>query len=296
VVWWATRENAPPPVAREVRFLGDVKTLVSVKETQLGMTALIDATVVQGEPAEFRIAIPKGFEVTGATGAALQSTDIQSGVLILSVGGSATRTYQFLVSLERAIGAASNAEIPFVTLQGVQRETGEVLVEGAGSMELTSKESGVLKRMDIRESSGYLRGLSNNTGLAAFRYHRQPTETPGLALEWRRFPDSILPAAVGQEAIVTTMVTSEGKSLTEVKIVLRNQAQPFLKIGLPAGSSILSADVAGEKVKPVEGSDGTRIPFLRPGFRPSDSYSVSFVFLHSGDPFANKGGGELVLP
>ena len=49
-------------------------------------------------------------------------------------------------------------------------------------------------------------------------------------------------------------------------------------------------------MKPVEGADGNRVPLLRPGFRPADSYSISFVFLHSGSPFAKKGGAELALP
>jgi hypothetical protein len=131
---------------------------------------------------------------------------------------------------------------------------------------------------------------------AAFRYHRQPNETPSLALQWVRFPDGSVLAAVAESAQVTTLVTSEGKSLTEIKLMVKNQAQPFLKVGLAAGASILSAEVAGERVKPVQGADGSRIPLLRPGFRPTDSYTVSFVFMHSGAPFAKKGGAELSLP
>jgi hypothetical protein len=131
---------------------------------------------------------------------------------------------------------------------------------------------------------------------AAFRYHKQPDQTPGLALEWTRFPDSSVLAAVAESAVVTTLVTTEGRSLTEVKLTVKNQAQPFLKIALPAGTSILTAEVAGEKVKPVEGPDGTRVPLLRAGFRPVDSYEVSFTFMHSGAPFAKKGGSDLTLP
>ncbi len=49
-------------------------------------------------------------------------------------------------------------------------------------------------------------------------------------------------------------------------------------------------------MKPVQGPDGNRVPLLRPGFRPTDAYEVSFVFMHSGAPFAKKGGSELSLP
>jgi hypothetical protein len=150
--------------------------------------------------------------------------------------------------------------------------------------------------MDVKEANPYLRSLAHFPAQAAFRYHKQASETPTLALEWVRFPDGSVLAAVAESAVVTTMVTSQGKSLTEVKLILKNQAQPFLKVALPAGVSILSAEVGGERVKPVQGPDGSRVPLLRPGFRPTGSYTVSFVFMHSGAPFAKKGGAELSLP
>jgi hypothetical protein len=294
-LWWATRENVALPAPREVRFLSEVKTLVSVSEAELGMAALADITVVQGEPAEFQLQVPPGYEITGATGASLESSEVQSGVLILKVASPALRSHQFLISMEKSIDAPK-ADLPLLSFKGSQRETGEVLVEAEGTMELTATESGSLKRMDVKETNPFLRSLARHSLQAAFRYHRQPTEAPGLALEWVRFADFSVLAAVAQQATVTTLVTSEGKSLSEVRLVLKNQAQPFLKVALPPGASILSADVAGEKVKPVEGPDGNRVPLLRPGFRPAGSYSVSFVFMHSGAPFEKKGGSELALP
>jgi hypothetical protein len=298
-IWWAAREAVTPVVPREVRFLSDVKTLVSVSEASLNLVALIDITVVQGDPERFEIEIPAGYGLTGVTGPSLDSSDLQSGVLTVKVRNATIRSHQFLISMEKAIGAESagpKADIPFVAVKATQRETGEVLVEGSGSLELAAKESGALKRMDLKETSPYLRTLAHDSLTAAFRYHRQAAEAPGLALEWVRFPDSALPSAIAQSATVTTVVTTEGRSLTEIKLVVKNQSQPFLKVALPAGSSILSADVAGEKVKPAEGPDGQRVPLLRPGFRPNGEYTVSFVFLHAGAPFAKKGGSELALP
>jgi hypothetical protein len=190
----------------------------------------------------------------------------------------------------------TKADAPFLSFQNAQRETGEVLVEGTGTIELTATESGGLKRMDFKETNPYLRSLARFPLQAAFRHHKQPNEQPSLALVWTRFPDRGVLAAVAERAIVTTLVTNEGRSLTEVKLTVKNQAQPFLKVALPQGASILSAEVAGEKVKPVEGTDGNRVPLLRVGFRPTDAYSVSFVFMHSGAPFAKKGGSDISLP
>lgn len=295
-VWWATRESAPAPVPRELRLLSDVKTLASVTEAALRLTSLVEVTVVQGEPRQFEIEIPAGYEVTTATGATLESSATAANVLTLTLAGAGQRMHQFLISMERALDASTSAQVSLPAVKGTQRETGEVLVESAGSLEIAAKEAGPLKRMDMKETSTYLRQLARDSMHAAFRYHRQASEQPLLAIEWVRFPGSALPAAIAEKATVTTLVTSEGKSLTEVKLLLSNQAQPFLKMTMPAGATIVSSEVAGQPVKPLTGPDGQRVPLLRAGFRPSGLYTVSFVFLHSGAPFAKKGGSDLALP
>lgn len=292
---WATREIAAPQAPREVRFLSDVKTLVSVNEAEIRAAVLADVTVIQGEPAEFAIQIPAGYEITGTSGSTVESSEVRDHTLVVRLSEGNSRNQQFFVSMESPLNV-TKAEAPLVSFKDSQRETGQVLVEGTGAMELTATESGGLKRLDVKEVNANLRSLARFPLQAAFRYHRQPAETPKLMLDWVRFPDSSVLAAAAERAVVTTLVTSEGRSLTEVKLLLRNQAQPFLKVDLPAGVSILSADVSGEKVKPVQGPDGSRVPLLRPGFRPTDPYIVSFVFMHSGAPFAKKGGSELDLP
>jgi len=294
-VWWATREVVAPVVPREVRFLSDMKTLVSVSESDLQIAALADITVVQGDAEQFSVAVPDGFEVTSVNGPSLESSEIQNGVLFLKLAGHGRTTHQFLISMERPL-SDTKAAAPILSFKDTQRETGEILVEGQGTIELTAHESGGLKLLDVKEINPYLRALSRYSLQAAFRYHRQPGESTELALEWTRFPDASVLAAVAEHATITTLVTSEGKSLTEVKLTVKNQAQPFLKVELPAGATILTADVAGERVKPVQGADGNRVPLLRSGFRPAGAYTISFIFQHSGLPFAKKGDSELALP
>ena len=294
-IWWTTRETVVQAAPREVRFLADAKTLISVSEAEMRVVVLSDITVVQGEPSTFEVQLPEGFEVTGVTGPTLDSSETKGGMLTLKVNAPNQRNHQFLISMERSINSAK-ADAPFLAFMKAQRETGEVLIEGAGTIELTATEGGGLKRMDVKEASPYLRSLTHFPAQAAFRYHKQADEMPSLALQWVRFPDGSVLAAVAESAQVTTLVTSEGKSLTEVKLTVKNQAQPFLKVALPQGATILSADVGGERVKPVQGADGSRVPLLRAGFHPTDSYVVSFVFMHSGAPFAKKGGADLSLP
>lgn len=295
-IWWASRLVAAPPAPpKETRFLSDVKTLISVSDAEVRVATLAEITVMQGEPSQFEVVVPEGYELTGATGATLLGSDTQSKSVVLRVTTRAARRHQFLISLAK-VNNDPKAEVALPSFAQSQRETGEVLVEGEGTMELQASERGGLRRMDFKEASQYLLSMARNPVRAAFRYQKRPSEAPIVAMEWLRFPDSPVLSAVAQQAEATTLVTSSGRTLTEVKLTLKNQSQPFLKLALPVGASILSSEVAGEKVKPVEGPDGARVPLLRPGFRPSDSYTISFVFLHAGAPFEKKGGAELALP
>src|SRR5262245_11802076 len=101
-IWWATREAVTQVTPKEVRFLSDVKALVSVNEAELRIAALADITVVQGSPMEFELDVPAGYEVTGVTGATLESNEVHDTVMVLKVSSPEQR-HQFLISMERPI-------------------------------------------------------------------------------------------------------------------------------------------------------------------------------------------------
>jgi len=294
-IWWTTREIAAPVAQREVRFLSDVKSVVSVGDSQLRVTALCDLNVIQGEAGEFKMSLPEGYELVTASGSTLESHDVSGNILTLRVHDPARRNHQFLIAIERT-NRETQAEAPLLAFADAQRETGELLVEGAGAMELKATESGGLRRMDVREAGAITRSLSHFPLQAAFRYNRRASEAPKLQLEWRQFLDADVLSAIAERATVTTLTNIEGRTLTEVSLRVRNHAKPFMKIELPAGAQLLSAEVEGERVKPVEGADGTRVPLLRAGLDSSKPYNVSFVYYSSGSRFAKSGAYDMGLP
>jgi hypothetical protein len=295
-VSWTVGENAAVP-ARETRFLSDLKTLVTTAEADLRLTTLVDLTIVQGEPGQVDVELPPGFELVGFSGATLESSQQVAGGVRLTLREPSRRRHQLLLNLERASADPSfRADLALPTLPGAQRETGEVALEGVGTLELSAHEAGSLRRIDVSETSAPLRALAREPVLAAFRYHRRPDERPSLSVEVKRFPNAAVLAALAERASVTTLVTTQGRTLTELALTVRNQAQPFLRVSLPEGATLLSAEVAGQGVKPVTGADGTRIPLLRTGFRPTGPYAVSFVYLQPGAAFGRKGETALTLP
>src|SRR5262249_39034129 len=209
-LWWTTREIEAPLAQREVRFLSEVKELLSIGDSQLRVAALCDVNVVQGEPDEFHVPLPAGFEVAEVTGTTLDSSETRAGDLILKVREPGRRSHQFLIAIERS-NRESRLDAPFLSLSGAQPETGDGLGEGIGTMEMMAKEEGGLRRIDVREAGAVARSLARFPLQAAFRYHRNAGETPKLKLEWNQFPDSTVLSAIAEQATVTSLTNIEGK-------------------------------------------------------------------------------------
>ncbi len=296
-VSWSLRDSAPVAAAREVRTTADVLTLLTIGDSDVRMVALVDVAVVQGEPRTIHVRLPAGYEVLGISGSSLETSEPRDGGVLLTIGDLAARRHQFLLSLERSHAAGSfGLDTECVTVPDAQRERGEIAIEGVGTLELGATERAGMHRIDVRELHRSLHSLARLPILSAFRYQRSAALAPGLSLAVERFPDAGVLAAVADRAVATTLVTTEGRALTELVLQIQNRAQPFLKVALPPGATMVSVEVAGQSAKPVLGADGTRVPLLRPGFRPAGTYEVSVVYLHAGTPFGRKGEMQMTLP
>ena len=297
-VSWTMRDTAQVAAVKDLRALAEILTLVTLDESDIRMTALIDVDVAQGEMRTLTVILPKGYQLQSITGGSLENTAHTGDEVLLTIANPSARSHQFLVTLERPHqGGTFTLDTGLVSLKDVQRERGEVGVEGVGTLDLTAADRPGVHRIDVRELNSSLHSLARMPVLSAFRYQRPPgTPAPQMALSVRRFADAGVLAAVADHAIATTLITSEGRALTEIQLEMRNRSQPFLKVELPAGAAIVSVDLAGQAAKPATGVDGTRIPLMRAGLPTASSYRVSFVYVHGGAPFQKKGDIEMSLP
>ena len=296
-VSWSVRETAPVSTAVEARTLADVKSLVTIADNDVRLVSLIDITVVRGEPRTFEIQVPQGYEVASISGTSLDTSDTRDRTVTLRVRDVSRRRHQFLINLERTHdGGSFKVDTSFPIVAGAQREVGETAIEAGGTIEVNASGDAGMRRMDVRETHASLRALARQPLLAAFRYQRRLDETRTLSVDVKRFESAPVIAAAAERAVATTLVTVEGRMLTEVRVTLRNRAHPYMKVNLPPSATLLSAELAGETVKPAVDADGTRVPLLRPGFKADGPYTVAFVYLHAGQAFAKRGEAQMLLP
>ncbi len=296
-ITWSSRDQAVK-APREVRVVSDVKSLVTVAEGDLRLASLFDVNVLVGQPDQLEVQVPDGFDVVSVSGGYVESSGQQGNRLLVTLREPARRRHQFLVTLERnaANGAPQHTELAVPGVQAVQRETGEIAWEAIGTVDLTAAEAGPLRRLDVSEVNASLTSLARSPLLTAFRYQRRGVERVPVTFDVRRFPDAPVLGALAENATVTTVVSAEGRALTEFALLVRNRGQLFLKVDLPKGATLLSAEVGGQLVKPVEAPDGARVPLVRPGYQPSSIYGVSFVYVEAGTSFDKKGQAEMKLP
>jgi len=297
-VSWTLRDSASVAAQRESRTMADLLSLITISDQDTRLATIVDLTVLQGEPERVTMTMPAGYQLASVTGPTVRTSDTVDGAIDVAFTDPSARRHQFLVVLERPHDAGSfGFDTGFVSVEGTQRERADVAVQGVGTLELEATEGEGVHRIDVRELNDALQSMARTPLLAAFRYQRTST-TPAshITFNVKRFADAAVLAAGADSAAATTMVTAEGRALTEMMLRVRNRAQPFLKVDLPEGATLVSASLDGVAVKPVLGADGTRVPLLRAGLRPNGVYSVSFVFMYAGTPFEKKGDLKMLLP
>src|SRR5215467_3469438 len=198
-VSWSMRDSAPAAAARETRSMADVLTLITLGDADVRMVALVDVTVVQGEPRAIELHLPAGYELTSISGGTLDKSDQDGAIVTLTVTDPSVRRHQFLVSLERPHGGGSfTLETGVVSVSDVLRERGEIAIEAVGTVDLTTTDRDGMHRVDVRELQPALRSLARAGVLSAFRYQRTSGTTPGLTLEAKRFADAGVLAAYAE--------------------------------------------------------------------------------------------------
>jgi hypothetical protein len=131
-----------------------------------------------------------------------------------------------------------------------------------------------------------------------FKYRQADYKVP-LRVNQHQDVDVLVTIADTAEAV--TMVTPDGKVMSQMVWYVRNNRRQFLRINLPEGAELWSVKVADKAVQPAKDDKGAiLIPLVRS--RASGSalaaFSVEMVWIEAGQAPDAKGNGavDLSLP
>ena len=278
-------EAAKPPEPPRVASMAT--TLATITDSYLACSTQLRFDVLHGVAHGFTIAVPKGvnvLEVTGQGAAWSVSAKDDEQLVEVKVNHAVEADYDVLIRYEMPIDEkAPVIAVPELRVADVVRQAGFIGLAARSNVEVAPAE-GVehLTRIDISELPDTLRAMTANPLLLGYRYVGGRYFLP---VEVRRLQDVAVRVASIDRAALVTMITEEGMAVTRARYDVRNNMKQFLRITLPAGAEVWSAEVGGKVVKPAR--DGDNGAILIPLFksvetgRVLDTFPVEVVYMES---------------
>jgi hypothetical protein len=286
---------------RKAKLYGETQNLISLSDGTVELFSVVNLAILYAPEKKFRIELPLGYDLVSADGkGAFQYSLETAGARTILIGETAfgiENRYEISLRLKRALAAdETNITLPVPKLLDVERDAGFVAVEVPGKMSIAQLEGRELVGIDVRELPAAIIESSVTPIVRAFRYSGEHGDAK-LALA--RHPEKALAAGGVDSLRATTVVTSDGRVMTDLVFTLRNSLQQYLALELAPGAEVRSAVLDGNPIKPSRDASGkVLIPLKRSknvngGLAP---FRVQLVYESSSDDLGWLGRREQELP
>jgi hypothetical protein len=222
---------------------------------------------------ELRLKIPSTFKSVEINGANIRRRDQNGDEWRVELQSKVRGFYILNVTWEQP--KANSLEVTGISAAGVERETGLITIVAKPPLQVAERDARDLNRVDTRDFPDWA-GRADDATVLAYRYIR-----PGysLALDLKRFDEAEVLQALVDSVQLTTVVADDGQTMTEMSLAVRNNGRQFLEIELPTGSSVWSAFVAGQPVRPSKRDGKLLLPLEQSG---SDDAPVAVALTYVG--------------
>ncbi|MFN7974692.1 MAG: MoxR family ATPase [Acidobacteriota bacterium] len=248
---------AAPPEKKPARFDASVETLVSVGEAALRGCAIVQLDVKSSAIGELSLALPPDVTLLGLSGPSIREHTVVASEGAQQIAVMFTEEMEGRCRIELSwerLFPGDRASVPLVTVGGADVEQGRVAVESLSAAEVKAAAASNVTAIDVGELPRELVLRTANPILLAYRY-AHARSAPEITLEVTRHRVVGVLEAVIEEAAYRTLVTRDGLLVTTADFVVKNSRQQFLRVALPAGSTVWSALVDGRR----EARDGRGI-------------------------------------
>ena len=232
---------------------------------------------IQNAPVrEFRIQAPKAARNVDITGDNIRRRDQDNGIWRVELQNRVSGTYTLAVTWDQPFSIQDGLlQADGIQTLGTERETGVLAIQASASFQVTEKNAtGDLVRTDVKDLPVWA-GHSDATVVFAYRYLR-----PGYALTLgvQRFQDAEVLNALAEQANLTTVISEDGQTMTELALSVRNNARQYLELALPEGAQVWSAFVNGTAVRPAMNGGKLLVPLERlSGSSAPDKVELTYV-------------------
>jgi len=281
-----------------LRYRARITELAGFGEDSCQITAAVRIEVLQGLAREIVLALPPGITVNQVNGPTVGDWQTTAGTLRVGLLDAVGTEVSFVVSADARVAREGAVNVPIIRAPAAERETGGVAVDVVGAGEVAGRQVRGLEPTDPSDL-GEPAASRQSPSMLAFRHSPLAGGAPrALAVTIVRYtPQAVLVANV-EEARYRVLVAEDGRLLVEARYAVRNNQRSFLKVALPAGAAVWSAEVSGRPIRPgaVE-HDAVLLP-LEKGRAGEEAplFAVSIVYLQAIDAWPDRGRMQLDLP
>ena len=280
-----------------LRTRARVTTLVGLGEDVSQVTAAVRVEVLQGLIREIALLLPPGLVVNQVNGATVGEWDVNASTLRVRLLDPIASETEVVIHGEARLPRDGTVDVPLVRMPSAERETGGIAVDVVGAGEITGRQSQGLEPADPTELGEFVAGRESPSMIGFRLRPLMGSDARLLTVTVIRYtPQAVLVANV-EEARYRVLASEDGRLLVEARYAVRNNQRSFLKVVMPAGSTLWSADVAGRPIRPgVAERDAVLLP-LEKGRAGEDAptFVVQLVYLQAIDSWQDKGRARLEL-
>ena len=250
------RSGALAVLRRMPQVVAETVTVAGVEEDRLRIRHAVRFLVRYAGVDAFRVSLPKSVSdrarIDGPgikeRGKAADPADaervLHTVVLQAPVRGEVLLSVEYdLPQAPLAVGGARTLSVPAPAVRGVEREIGWYAVTRDPALSVEGKAKG-LTYADAREVPAF--GGAGDAFLA-YRFLAHPHSLELAVVKHEPVP--VLQAVVNAMAL-DTLVGGGSVALTEVRMDVQVNGLQYLRVGLPAGAAVESAEVDGQPVSP----------------------------------------------
>ena len=281
-----------------LRVRARVTEVVGLGEDMCQVAAAVRVEVLHGVAREVTLAVPIGLVINQVNGATVADWDATAGMLRVRLLEPVATETSFVVQGDARVAREGAVGVPLVRVPAAERETGGIAVDVLGSGEIAERQVRGMEPADPSEL-GEIVTSRESPSMIAFRHRPLAGSDPrSIAVTVVRYtPQAVLIANI-EEARYRALASEDGRLLVDARYAVRNNQRSFLKVTLPAGSNVWSAEVAGRPIRPgVSDTDSVLLP-LDKGRAGEDAptFVVRLVYLQRVEAWTEKRRARVELP
>jgi len=273
----------------------EIAQISSISDNLLNGLAIVRYDIQNAPVKEFRFKIPAAYTNVEFNCPNLRRCDQNptNGEWSVEVQNTVFGQFQLQITWEKPVDLKTNTvELPAIQALGVERESGFVAVSGKKDLQVAEKSSsGELMKIDASELPAWVTGVQGQA--LTWRYIR-----PGynLSVTAQRFADAAVLQALAEQVRLTSVLADDGQSMTEMQLVVRNNGLQDLEVQLPAKSTVWSAFVGGEAVRPTLSNGRLLLPLEASDAAADAPVTVELTYIGSEEFPSRSGEVHLTSP